>query len=373
MYIYKKITILMFTKKNFSTLTLLFILCGLVVCLSNGTVERVFAAALTSLSDTQSSIKVNTLSDHTIQFVTPTGLIAGQGITITFPAGWDLGSLDATSTDFATSTSASCSGFGNALIKDGAASGITWGIATTSQTVTITSGTAVIPANRCVQISFGSNAVFQASGTSQITNPVTATSSTILIAGSFGDTGSITTNIITDDTVSVSATVAQSFSFTISTSTIFFGALGSGAAKFASSTNPLGDSIETIAHSLLVSTNAPSGYTITIKGQTLTSIQNATDTIDAIGATVASSTVGTEQFGIRATVAGGSGSTISSTYAAPTSYGYNATATTSAVFATGSGATNTSTYSLHYVANIAPLTEAGTYVANVVYVATANF
>ncbi len=336
-------------------------------------IQKVFAGALSSLSDTQSSIKVNVVSDHTIQFVTPTGLTAGQNISITFPVGWNLGSLGATSTDFATSTSASCSGFGNALLRNGAASGITWGVATTSQTVTITSGTAVIPANRCIQISFGSNAIFQASGTSQITNPATATSSILLIGGTFGDTGSITTNIITDDTVSVSATVAQSFTFSISTSTIFFGALGSGAAKFASSTNPNGDSIETTAHSLLVSTNAPSGYTITIKGQTLTSLQSASNTINAIGIAVASSTPGSEQFGIRASATGGSGSTIDPTFAAATSYGFSSTATTSATFATGSGATNTTTYALRYVANIAPLTEAGTYVANVVYVATANF
>ncbi len=337
-------------------------------------IQKVFAGALSSLSDTQSSIKVNVVSDHTIQFVTPTGLTAGQNISITFPVGWNLGSLGATSTDFATSTSASCSGFGNALLRNGAASGITWGVATTSQTVTITSGTAVIPANRCIQISFGSNATFQATGTSQITNPSAATSSILTIGGTFGDTGSITTNIITDDTVSVSATVAQSFTFTISTSTIFFGALGSGAAKFASSTNPNGDTLETVAHSLLVSTNAPSGYTITLKGQTLTSLQSASNTIDAIpGSSIASSTPGTEQFGIRATVTGGSGSTINTMYAAATSYGYEATATTTSVFATGSGATNTSTYALRYVANIAPLTEAGTYVANVVYVATANF
>ena len=92
-----------------------------------------------------------------------------------------------------------------------------------------------------------------------------------------------------------------------------------------------------------------------------------------MGSPAASSTPGTEQFGIRATVAGGTGATIDPTFAAATSYGYDATATTSALFASGTGSTNTSTYSLRYVANIAALTEAGTYVANMVYVTTANF
>ena len=362
----------MFKKNFFKSLTSFVTIVSIVVGVSVTHVELVFAAALSSLSDTQSSIKINTLSDHTIQFVTPTGVIAGQDISITFPVGWNLGTVNATSTDFATSTSSTCSGFTDAFIKNGTASGLTWGVSTTSQSITITSGTAVIPANRCIQIRFGTNAIFQASGTAQITNPSSATSSIITIAGSFGDTGSITTNIIADDTVAVTATVAQSFTFTISTSTIFFGALGN-TAKFASSTNPLGDGAETIAHSLGVSTNAPSGYTITIKGQTLTSLQNATNTISAIGGTAASSTPNSEQFGIRATVSGGTAATVSLPYALSTSYGYNATATTSAVLATETNAANTTTYSLRYLANIAPLTEAGTYVANVIYVATANF
>jgi hypothetical protein len=167
--------------------------------------------------------------------------------------------------------------------------------------------------------------------------------------------------------------LAQSLSFTISTTTIYFGTLGSGAAKFASSTNTAGDSTETSAHNLQVGTNAPSGYTITVRGQTLTSQQNSANTVTAIGATAASSTPGTEQFGIRATASGGTGFSVSSPFNFSTSYGYSATATTSATLATGSGSTNTTTYSMFYLANIAALTEAGTYAANLVYVATANF
>lgn len=363
----------MLKRKYISICTSLFFVLVVIFSLPFSGIEHVIAAALSSMSDAQSSIKINTLSDHTIQFVTPTGIAAGQNFTINFPVGWNLGSINASSTDFSTSTSATCSGFGDALIKNGAASGITWGVSTTSQSITITSGTAVVPANRCIQIKLGTNSVFQGTGTAQITNPSSATTSVIFINGTFGDNGTITTNIITDDTVAVTATVAQSFTFSISTSTIFFGALSVGDDKYASSTNPLGDSNETIAHSLAVSTNAPSGYTITIRGQTLTSQQSASSTITAIGSTVASSTLASEQFGIRATASGGTGSTIDPTYSAATSFGYDATATTSALFATGSGATNTTTYSLRYVANVSALTEAGTYVANVVYVATANF
>jgi hypothetical protein len=365
----------MFSASSHSTVRAL-ISALVIICVIVGTfgiqLQKAYAAALSSLSDTQTSLKVSTLSDHTFVFVTPTGLAAGQTITITFPLGYNLGTFSVNNVDLATSTSATCSGFTDALLSS-SPSGTTWGVAQSGQTITFTSGTAVIPANRCVQIEIGANATSGATGVSQITNPATAGATTTDIAGTFGDNGSTTQNIITNDTVTISATVSQSLSFSISTTTLYFGTLSTGAARFASSTNVAGDATETIAHTLAVSTNAGSGYTISVRGQTLTSQQNASNTIAFIGATVASSTAGSEQFGIRATVSGGTGSTIDSTYSAATSYGYDATATTSAVFATGSGATLTSTYSLRYVANISTLTEAGTYVANLIYVATANY
>jgi len=362
----------MFQKNLLGYFASFIVILSIIIGASSTKIESAFAAALTTLSNTQSSVRVSALSDHTIQFVTPTGVTAGQNITVTFPAGWTIGALATTSIDFATSTSATCSGFTDALISN-TASGLTWGVATTSTTITFTSGTAVIPANRCIQIELGGNATSQGAGTTTIVNPATATSSVILIGGSFGDNGSITTNIITNDTVAVTGTVNQSLSFTISTTTIYFGTLGSGAAKFASSTNASGDTTETIAHTLAVGTNAPSGFTLSVRGQTLTSQQNALNTVSQIGASFASSTAGTEQFGLRATESGGVGVTVSAPFSAPTSYGYNATATTSATLATGLGSTPTSTYSLRYLANIAAVTEAGTYAANLVYVATANF
>jgi hypothetical protein len=337
-----------------------------------GPIKRVLAASLTTLSDTQSSLRVSTLSDHTIQFVTPTGIAAGQGIAVTFPSGYATGTFNVNNFDFATSTSATCSGFTNALLAASPAT-LTWGVSVATATVYITSGTAVVPANRCVQIRIGSNAVSQASGTSVITNPAAAGPYTISITGSFGDNGSITQDIITNDTVSVSATVQQSITFTISTTTIYFGALSSASAKFASSTNPNGDTSETIAHSLAVSTNAPSGYNVSLRGQTLTNQQATTSTITAIGASPAVIATSTEQFGIRATVAGGTGGVVDATFASTTAYGFDATATTSAPLALGTVSTNVTTYSLRYLANIAGTTEAGTYVANLVYVATANF
>ena len=227
--------------------------------------------------------------------------------------------------------------------------------------------------SRCIQIKIGSNAVSQGPGVSVLSNPPIPALYAITIAGSSGDTGYITEHIITEDTVSMTGTIVQSLTFSISTTTIFFGTLSSASTKFASSTNPAGDTTETIAHTLSVGTNAPSGFTLSVRGQTLTSLQNTPNTISQIGVIAASSTAGTEQFGVRATEVGGVGTVISTPFDSLTSYGYGATATTSEILATGSGSTPTSVYSLRYVANITAVTEAGIYTANLVYVATANF
>jgi hypothetical protein len=334
-------------------------------------IELAYADALNTLSDTQTSVKANTLSDHTIQFITPTGVTTGQSISVTFPAGYVMGTSTLLNVDLATSTSGICSGFNQETLALSPSNG-TWGYSTSSQTITFTSGTGVIAPNRCIQIKVGSNATFGGTGVTQITNPGIG-QYTLSIGGTMADNGIISTNIITDDTVVLFAAVQQALSFSISTTTIYFGTLTSGAAKYASSTNPAGDTTENVAHQLLVATNAPSGFAVTVHGQTLTSQQNLSNTIDAIGPTVASSTPGSEQFGFRATQSGGIGVAIAPTFAAPTSYGYDGTATTSTILATGSGSTPVSTISLRYLANINPITEAGSYVANLVYVATANF
>lgn len=337
------------------------------------TIEKVFAAALTTLSDTQTALKVSTLSDHTIQFVTPSGLNAGESIAITLPAGYATGTFSILNFDLATSTTVSCSGFVNATLVAGASLGASWGVTVASSTITFTSGTATIEANRCVQIKIGGNATFGGAGTTTLVNPPTFGAYTISIAGTFADRGLISEYIVNDDTIAMTGIVNQSLVFSISTSTIYFGTLGAGAAKYASSTNPLGDTTETIAHTLDVGTNAPSGFTLTVSGKTLTSQQNSANTIDFIGSTAASSTPGTEQFGLRATELGGVGTMVSSPFSLATSYGYSGTASTSNILATGSGSTPTSTYSLRYVTNIGAITEAGIYAAYLVYVATANF
>ena len=199
-------------------------------------------------------------------------------------------------------------------------------------------GTAAIAASDKVIITYDST---------NSTNASSATSYAIAVSGAFGDTGTITVNILSDDQVAVTATVSQSLTFSISDNTIEFGTLSASAAQYAD--NSAGDASEVEAHTLIVGTNASNGYTMTLNGATLTSGAN---TITAIGAS------------------GGSGA-VTAPYAAA------GVAFDSAAFpdqvASASGASTNTTYSARYLANITSSTEAGSYSATLTYVATANF
>ncbi len=342
-----------------------------VVLVSSLSAMTVFAAELNNMSDTLSSAKINTVSNHTIVFTTPTGLGNGSTTVITFQSDFSIpAALDFTDVDI---------NVGGAYVGSttiaALPTGTTLGVVRTSTTtITITaSSSAVIAPGAIVYVRIGTNAIHGVTGDQQITNATTNGNKTVNVAGTMTDRGTTTVDLLTNDTVQVNAVVPQSLTFSISSNSISFGNLGSGLVKYASSTNTAGDTASTSAHNLQIGTNAPSGYTVTVQGQTLTSQQNSNNTITAIGNTPAAISMGTEQFGIYATKSGGINGTIDATYSTLSAFGYDATATTSATFASGTSSTNTETFLLYYIANIAPLTEAGTYSANLVYVGTSNF
>jgi hypothetical protein len=334
------------------------------------------AASLTSLSDTMSNVTQSVVSNHEIKFVTPTGVASGGIITLTFASGFTgIAAMVGADFDFAEGNSGVCSSatFTEKSVVTSGATASQFNIAGSGQVVTITSGgaSATVAAGHCVRLRAGLNATDvtgSGPGTHQITNP-TAGSYAITIAGSFGDTGTITDTIISNGVVAVSGTVNQSLTFSVSANTISFGTLSSSAPQYANSSS--GSSSDVVAHTLAVATNGASGYTITVQGATLTA--PGSFTITAIGATPAVSAPGTKQFGIYATKAGGVNGTIAAPYATASSFGYDATATTATTFASGTGATSTETYSLHYIANISPTTEAGSYSTSLTYVASGNF
>ena len=177
-----------------------------------------------------------------------------------------------------------------------------------------------------------------------------------------GDGAAYTTKIC-----ATAAAGSQTLTFSISANTVSFGTLDASAARYA--TTASGSASEVEAHTLAASTNATSGYVITVKGATLASGVN---TITAIGATNTASSSGTEQFGLRMTATGGSGA-VTAPYAAA-GFADSATAVLpSQVAAAATGDGVTTTYSVRYLANIAANTESGNYTTALTYLITGNF
>ena len=333
------------------------------------------AASLTSLSDTMTRLQASTASNHDIRFVTPSGggVASTETVELTFSADFTPGSVAFGDIDFQEGDSNNCSTAGwtdETLVAAGPSSS-QFSAAFAGNVLTFTSGgaSATIAADRCIRVLIGTNA---AGGSNQITNGAIDDDDSIAIAGTFGDTGTIAVDIITDDTVDISATVSPSITFTINDVAIGFGTLSFSAATWANA-GATGSATDTSAHNLTVATNATSGYALTYNGATLTSGGN---TIDA--ATIsndADGTAGTEQFAIGFDV--DNSSTIASGYdhnVTPGNRDWNFVPSTTTTVVSRTTPTNTETINAYYLANISATgTAAGVYNTSVTYTATATF
>lgn len=269
----------------------------------------VFAASLTSLSDTMSTIEDSAASNHTIKFVTPTGVSAGQTITITFPTGFALGSVDYTDIDMA--TGANCATATTDVTLAGSPSGTTWGAVKASQIITITSGTGTVTATNCIAIEVGTHATYGVTGDQQITNQTAAQNNSdpkILIGGTMADSGTIAVEIVADSTTTVNATVDPNITCAFSGMTTTFSSLTTGAVSTSDNTT-----------SVVVSTNAGNGFVISVFDNgngTNPGLYKSTATTYLIGSAdssygnTATLAAGTDGFGIQGSTSGGSGGTV---------------------------------------------------------------
>ena len=326
------------------------------------------AAALTSLSDTMSRLeKSPTNSDHTIKYTTPSGVQVAETMTITFPAGFTIGSVDYTDID----VSWGPTGSENELTLDATASGTTWGAAFSGQILTITSDTGTIDTTSKVIIEIGLNATSGVAGDQQITNHATADTYVISIAGSFDDDGKIAIVILDDDQVQLTAAVDPSITFSLSANSSAFGTLSTGSVTTS------GTDI-----TLTIGTNAGSGYTVTVRdaGDTSNPGLYNSDASYIIGSTDSSYSdgpttlvAGTEGYGIYVsgtsgtpTVAarynGGSGSQVGGLEIADTTIISRITSMSSSDTAT-----------IKHMAAIGSFTAAGSYADTLTYIATGNF
>lgn len=326
------------------------------------------AATITSFQDNLSRLQTSTLANHTIKFVSPSLLSGGMSIVLTFDADFNMGSFALANFDLA--QAATCNGaFTDIPLVTGSPSNPDWQIIQSGQTVSFINSANWITAGNCVLIEIGSNATYGGTGTAQITNPATPQVATLNILTS-EDSGSGAVVIVATggDQVSVTANVDIVLTFSINAfvTSVTFETLSSSAAKWAGDGTSYTFPWE--AHSISVSTNAASGYTLYVKGATLTSGAN---TIDAIGGSATASNPGTEQFGIKLTASGGTGTVLSPYNTA--NYAYAATSSVQDDLASSSGPSATTTYSMLYLANISSITEPGSYSTTLTYTATGLF
>ncbi|MFC1686450.1 hypothetical protein ACFLZS_00755 [Patescibacteria group bacterium] len=327
------------------------------------------AAALTSLSDTMSRLKISETSNHTIKFTTPTGAAdTSDTITVTMPTGFTIGSVVFGDMDL---SHGATTGYETELTLGAAAGAGVWGASFTGQVLTLThptDATGDIAASDVVVIEIGTNA---SSGTNQITNHSSAATYTIEIGGTFGDDGKIAVPIITDDQVVIDTTINPYITFVLSQNTVTLTQTGGSEPDYTATGYNEGS-----ANTLAASTNAESGYNISYDGSTLTSGSN---TIDAMGTQGASST-GTEQFGINlkdnatpntgSEPSGGSG-VPESNYNTADQFTFIADAVTS--LASSATSSVTTTFEATYIVNVSQTTEAGAYSTTITYICTGNF
>jgi hypothetical protein len=222
------------------------------------------AANLTYVKDTLSDSAPSSASNHTIQFLSPTGVSAGQTITVLFPNGFNIGTSSVNFTDVDLAVSGT-----DQTLAASAAPGV-WGISTSSQTLIITSNNSTIAPNATVTIEIGTNATFGTTGDAQITNPSATTSYEFTITAGTADNGQTRVAIINN--VLVTANVDTSLTFVVygtSTGATINGSPTTTATNTTSVSLPFGTLANNVSkvlgQDLTVATNAKNGYVVTVE------------------------------------------------------------------------------------------------------------
>ncbi len=161
---------------------------------------------------------------------------------------------------------------------------------------------------------------------------------------------------------------SQSITFNISDYSVGFGYLTSSGLRYATGDGS-GSGSETEAYNIDVSTNASSGYTLYVKGDTL---KNGIIEIDPIGGTNTTPSPGTKAFGVRAVATGGNG-VVESPYDG-SGFAYDADASTPSIIGISTSGNGVNTdYSIRSVATIDDVLNYGVYTTNLTYIVVPNF
>lgn len=346
--------------QKFTNRILLVVIAGVLSLLTLVVVPKnAYAAQLTARKITLGSSAIDASTTHTFNYTIATtaniGSVKYEYCTTAAGACTAPTSMDADGASISSQTGAT----GFSIDATG----------TTANTIVVTRSAASLTATTAVTHGFGS---VENPSTTNTTFYVRITTYTSVDATTgTTDTGTVATS--TANQITVTATVDETLTFCVYTgvncaasgSTVALGSLSSGALTGGVSKMDAG-------------TNASGGYAIQYTGTTLTSGGN---TITAIGATAATSSPGSSQFGINATgpntsvtgsaaPSGGSGAA-STNYSTANSYAFVPTTLTQ--IASASGATDSTTYTVSYIANIGTSQAAGAYTTTITYICTATF
>lgn len=224
------------------------------------------AANLTYVKDTLSNSDSGSVSNHTIDFLSPTGVSAGQTVTVTFPLGFNIStsSIGLVDYDF------EVIGVDKTLVV-GAPGAAQWGISTSSQTVTFTAGAGeTIGSLASITVKIGTNATTGGIGTNRVTNPNATTSYEFTITAGTADTGQ--TRVAITDNILVTANVDTTLTFVVYGTTTGAVLNGSPTTTFAASTyntlafGTLANGVsKTLGQDLTIATNARNGYVVTVE------------------------------------------------------------------------------------------------------------
>ena len=166
------------------------------------------AANITAVSDTLSDSAPSVVSNHTISFVTPTGVANGATTTVAMPAGFNVTTVVFTDVDFATtsnySVAATCSGSEKVRFSK------------SGQNLLFSfcpgdGGTLIAGATTTIRI--GTNATFGSAGVNRIVNPASEGSYEIVFTVGASDSGR--TRVVILNNVAVTASVDTIFTFVV--------------------------------------------------------------------------------------------------------------------------------------------------------------
>lgn len=237
-------------------------------------VPKVQAAALTNSYLRLDRMKASTTTGGTVA-AKPATTATEADVQVTFPTGFTVNGTASNWTVTTTNLPSGCTAWPS----------IATATNVTSQTVTFPSGDLTVGTLYCFNFTGTSTLTTSTAGTNKTGTIVTRTSTPTNI-----DTGNYATAVITDDQISVTASVPATFSFTLSGNTDALGSLSTSSVT--SSPTP---------RTVTVGTNANSGFTTWIKDSNagLTSA-TASDTIDTVAGSCTAYSSGNEFYGLDA-------------------------------------------------------------------------